>query len=116
MYPGTMPIESKSIDPGIAVITVSGRLIFGRDVEHLESLVNDLLKQGQSKFVFDLASLDYVHSSGIGTIVSCLTHITKAGAGLRTAGASPRIQRLFTMTGVDKLLTQYPTVAEAAVE
>lgn len=64
--------------------------------------------------MFDVTALDYVDSSGIGTIVSCLTHIKKAGSELRTAGANPRIQRLLTMTGVDKLLAQYPTVAEAA--
>jgi anti-sigma B factor antagonist len=109
-----MPIESRKLDPGVAVIKISGRLVFGREVDGLEAAVNDLLKQGQSKFVFDLSALDYVDSSGIGTIVSCLTHIKKAGSELRTAGANPRIQRLFTMTGVDKLLTLYATVAEAA--
>jgi anti-sigma B factor antagonist len=108
-----MPIESKNIDPGVAVVTISGRLIFGREVERLEAVVSDLLKQGHTKVIFDMSALDYVDSSGIGTIVSCLTHIKKAGSELRTAGASPRIQRLFTMTGVDKLLTLYPTVTEA---
>jgi anti-sigma B factor antagonist len=109
-----MPIESRNLDPGVAVITISGRLVFGREVERLETVVNDLIKQGQSKFVFDVSTLDYVDSSGIGTIVSCLTHIKKAGSELRTAGANSRIQRLFTVTGIDKLLAQYPTVAEAA--
>ena len=95
------------------MIAISGRLVFGREVDRLETVVNELLKAGQTKFVFDLSALDYVDSSGIGTIVSCLTHIKQGGAELRTAGANPRIQRLFTMTGVDKLLAFYPTVAEA---
>jgi anti-sigma B factor antagonist len=109
-----MPIESRKMDPGVTVIKISGRLVFGREVDKLETTITDLLKQGQAKVVFDLSALDYVDSSGIGTIVSCLTQIKKAGSELRTAGANPRIQRLFSMTGVDKLLTLYPTVAEAA--
>jgi anti-sigma B factor antagonist len=109
-----MPIESSKMDPGVAVIKISGRLVFGREVDRLETVVGDLLKQGQARFVFDLSALDYADSSGIGTIVSCLTQIKKAGSDLRTAGANPRIQRLFTMTGVDKLLPLYATVAEAA--
>ncbi|MBZ5624234.1 MAG: STAS domain-containing protein [Acidobacteriia bacterium] len=109
-----MPIESTRLEPGVAVIAISGRLVFGREVERLETAVNDLLKQGPVKFVFDLTALDYADSSGIGTLVSCLTNIKKAGSELRTAGANPRIQRLFSMTGVDKLLVLYPTVAEAA--
>ena len=108
-----MPIESTKIGSGVAVVKISGRLIFGREVDRLETAVSDLLKEGQSKVVFDLSALDYVDSSGIGTIVSCLTQIKKAGSELRTAGANPRIKRLLTMTGVDKLLTLYPTVAEA---
>ncbi|SPF34087.1 Anti-sigma factor antagonist [Candidatus Sulfopaludibacter sp. SbA4] len=108
-----MPIESRQTEGRIAVITISGRLVFGREAERLESVVTDLLKNGQTRFVFDVSTLEYVDSSGIGTIVSCLTQIKKAGADLRVAGASPRIKRLFTMTGVDKLLTLYASVAEA---
>jgi len=107
-----MPIESTKLN-AIAVIKISGRLVFGREVDRLETVVADLLKDKESKVVFDLSALDYVDSSGIGTIVSCLTQIKKAGSELRTAGASPRIKRLFTMTGVDKLLSLYPTVNEA---
>jgi anti-sigma B factor antagonist len=53
-------------------------------------------------------------SSGVGALISCLTVIKKAGGELRLAGASPRIQRILGMTGVDKLLPAYPTV-DAAV-
>jgi len=108
-----MPIESRQTEARIAVITISGRLVFGREAERLESVVTEFLKNGQTRFVFDVSTLEYVDSSGIGTIVSCLTQIKKAGADLRVAGASPRIKRLFTMTGVDKLLALYPSVAEA---
>ncbi len=108
-----MPIESTKLGSGVAVVKISGRLVFGREVDRLETTVSDLLKEGPLKVVFDLSALDYVDSSGIGTIVSCLTQIKKAGSELRTAGANPRIKRLLTMTGVDKLLTLYPTVSEA---
>lgn len=109
-----MPIESRQLEPGISVITLSGRLVFGREVERLESVVKDLLLKNEKTFVFDASALDYVDSSGIGTLVSCLTQIKKAGGEMRLAGANPRIQRLFSMTGVDKLLTLYNSVSEAA--
>jgi anti-sigma B factor antagonist len=109
-----MPIDSKVMEPGILVVTLSGRLVFGRDVERLESLVKDALAQGRSRLVFDASALDYVDSSGIGAIVSCLTEVKKAGGDLRLAGANPRVQRLFNMTGVDKLLRTYANVSEAA--
>ena len=53
-------------------------------------------------------------NAAIGTLVSCLTQAKKAGSELRLAGANPRIVRLFSMTGVDKLLPVYSSLAEAA--
>jgi anti-sigma B factor antagonist len=108
-----MPIEHRQVD-STAVVAISGRLVFGRDTDRLESLVKELSAQGGRKFVFDVAALDYTDSSGVGAMVSCLTLIKRAGGELRLAGANPRIQRILTMTGVDKLLQFYPSV-DAAV-
>jgi anti-sigma B factor antagonist len=108
-----MPIELKQLDSGIAVVTISGRLVFGKDEEQLESVTGELLKQGQKKFVYDISGLDYADSSGIGTLVACLTNIKKAGGELRMAGANPRMMRLFQMTGVQSLISLHATVAEA---
>ena len=109
-----MPVETKLMDSGAALVTVIGRLTLGRDVERLEAVVNELLKQGQTKFIFDASALDYADSAGIGTVVACLTNIKKAGGDMRMAGANARVLRLFQMTGVDQLLSLYATVAEAA--
>ena len=108
-----MPIETEHLDSGIAVVTVSGRLVLGRDVDRLETAVHELLKEERKKFVFDLSALDYADSSGIGTLVACLTHIRKAGGELRMAGASARMLRLFQVTGVESLMSLYPTAAAA---
>ena len=42
-----MPVDTKQMDGGAALVTVTGRLTLGRDAERLESVVNELLKQGQ---------------------------------------------------------------------
>ncbi len=109
-----MPIESKRSETGVAIMTLSGRLVFGRDLEQLESAVKKLIEQGEKRTILDLTALDYVDSAGIGALVSCLSHVKKAGGDLRLAGASPRILRLFSMTGVDKLFSVFPSVSAAA--
>jgi len=109
-----MPIEMKQLDSGVAVVGISGRLVLGKDEQRLEELTGELLKQGQQKFVFDISALDYADSSGIGTLVACLTHIKKGGGDLRMAGANARMTRLFQMTGVQSLISMFPTVAAAA--
>jgi len=109
-----MPVETKQLDSGVTVVTVSGRLILGKEVERLESVVTGLLVQGARKYVFDLGALDYADSAGIGTFVSCLTQIKKSGGEMRVAAANQRVNRLFQLTGVDHLMPLYATVAEAA--
>lgn len=112
-----MSIESNQLQPGTVAVVVSGRLVMGKEIERLETLVKDLIASGKNKiYVFDLTALDYADSSGIGTFVSCLTAIKKSGSEMRIAGANPRIQRLFTLTGVDHLMTQFPTVAAATAQ
>lgn len=114
LYPVPMPIEHKRTESGAAVITLSGRMTFGRDAEQFEAAVQKAIEAGDRKFILDATALDYIDSAGIGALVSALTTVKKAGGELRLAGAKDRILRLFTMTGVDKLLSVYPTVAEAA--
>ncbi len=109
-----MPIEWNESAPGVVVITLSGRLVMGKEIERLENVVKDLVAGGKDKiFIFDLTALDYADSSGIGTFVSCLTAIKKSGSQMRLAAVNPRIQRLFTLTGVDHLMSVFPTVAAA---
>ena len=95
------------------MLTISGRLSLGSEVERLDAAVNELLKQGQKKFVFDLSGLEYCDSSGVGMFVSSLTKVKKAAGELKIAGANPRIQRIFKMTGIDSLMPMFATVAEA---
>jgi anti-sigma B factor antagonist len=102
------------MEPGVAVIALSGRLVFGRELQTLESEVRSLIDGGDRRFILDAGALDYIDSAGIGALVSCLSNVKTAGGEMRVAAASERIKRLFTMTGVDKLMTVYASVAEAA--
>ena len=102
------------MEPGLVVLEISGRLVMGKEVGRLEAVVKEQIEKDQKKFVFDLSNLEYTDSSGIGSLVSCLTAIRKSGGELRMAGVNERIQRLFQITGVNHLMAVYPTVAAAA--
>ena len=74
-----MPVETKQVSPGTVVVAVSGRLVLGREVERLESVVKQLVEEAPGRVVFDLTGLDYADSAGIGTFVACLTHDPEGG-------------------------------------
>ena len=109
-----MAVETKRLESGVAVVTVSGRLALGGETEKLEAAVNTLLAADQKRVIVDITSLDYVDSSGIGMLVSCLTKVKKAGGDFKLAGANPRIRRIFAMTGVETMMPMFATLADAA--
>jgi len=113
LYSVPMPIHARQLDSGLAVVAISGRLVLGRDLTSLETAVNNLLIKGHKEFVFDTSGLDHADSSGMGTLIACLTHIRKSGGEALLAGARPKLLRLFKMTGVDHMVSLYATVAEA---
>jgi anti-anti-sigma factor len=108
-----MAVETKQLDSGYAVITISGRLALGGETEKLSAAVTALLQKDQRKVILDISALDYVDSSGVGMLVSCLTNVKKAGGDLKVVGANQRIKRIFSMTGIDNLMQMFPTVSEA---
>ena len=111
----TMPIESRQLESGVAVVAISGRLSLGAEVERLDAAVSQLVKQDQKKVILDLTALEYCDSAGVGMLVSCLTKVKKAGGEMRTAGANQRIQRILKMTGVDSLMSMFGSLNEADV-
>ena len=109
-----MSVEAKQLDSGIALVTISGRMAMGGETERLDAAIKSLLRKDQKNFVLDITALDYVDSSGIGMLVSCLTNVKKAGGELALAGANPRIKRILAMTGVNTMMPMFDTLAAAA--
>src|SRR5215471_21797282 len=98
-----MAVETRELDGSVSVVMISGRLVLGGETEKLSAAVDKLAGERTKKVVLDITALDYVDSAGVGTLVSCLTAVKKAGGELRVAGANPRIQRILSMTGVVSL-------------
>ena len=108
-----MSVEAKQLDTGVGVVTISGRLSLGGETERLDAAIKGMLQKNVKMFILDITGLEYVDSSGIGMLVSCLTNAKKAGGELKLVGANPRIKRIFSMTGVDTIMSMYGTMDEA---
>jgi anti-sigma B factor antagonist len=105
--------ETRRVEPDIVVVQFSGRITLGPGSGIIEPLVYDLLHQNEKKVIFDLTGVKHIDSTGILTITHCFFTLRAAGGGLRLAGASERVARLFKITRLDTLLPFYPTVAAA---
>jgi anti-sigma B factor antagonist len=63
--------------------------------------------------VLDLTNLDFVDSTGLGVLVGTHRRLRDAGGEMRLAGASARIQRVLSVTGLDQVFSTFPTVGDA---
>src|SRR5689334_11965658 len=99
-----MRYEQKKVEPDITVIVLNGRMIGGLELTRLEQTVDDILAKGQRKVVFDMSAVDYLDSSALAVIISCVSKARSAGGTLRVAGVTDRVMRIFKMTRVDSTL------------
>jgi anti-sigma B factor antagonist len=96
----------------IAVVRCRGRIVFGEEADDLRRVVLSLLKETQ-RIVLNLVSIEYIDSSGLGTLVASFISARHRGAEIKFAALSPRARRLLTITKVDLLFEVYDSTEEA---
>ena len=79
----------------------------------LKDKVLKALEAGESKFVLDCLSTEYIDSSGLGVLVSVSKKIREAGGELRLAGLNEDLRMLFELTKLDTLFKICDTSDEA---
>jgi anti-sigma B factor antagonist len=107
-------IDYKDIEPDIVVLAMDGRITMGSDSQKIEWGLQRLLKENRKKVIFDLSSVNFLDSSGVGILMMCYAKLKKAGGSLRIAGAKGMVEDTLEMTSVNKIIQFYPTTVEAA--
>ncbi len=97
---------------GVIIVSVDGQLIVANRNE-LKDKVLKALEAGESKFVLDFLSTEYIDSSGLGVLVSVSKKIREAGGELRLAGLNEDLRMLFELTKLDTLFKICGTSDEA---
>ena len=83
---------------GVAIVDLSGRITLGEASVAVRDVINDIMGNGHKKIVLNLAEVNYVDSSGIGVLVSCLSSVRKHGGELKLVNVTKRIRDLLQIT------------------
>jgi len=105
--------KTRSVEPDITVVEISGRLNLGNLLVSIETSVRRLIDEGARKLVVDVTNLSYIDSSGIGMLVGCNGHIEQNGGGMRVAGAQGLVAKSFGVVHLDRIV-QLDTDVESA--
>jgi anti-sigma B factor antagonist len=60
------------------------------------------------RIVFDCSALDFLDSSGLGAIVTCLRKVISRGGDLRITSMRPRVAMIFELTRAITLFSVFP--------
>ncbi len=99
------------VDGKYLIVALSGEL----DVESSQKMKNDVRKKISSEtsnIVIDLTNVNYVDSSGLGTLIALQKDARFNGGSLCIVGASQQIKRVMKMTNLDKLFQLYDKLDE----
>jgi anti-sigma B factor antagonist len=99
----------ESIREGIVVLSLKGRLTVGES-NSIRDKVNECAAAGHVNVILDLTDIDYVDSTGLGTMVICFTSLKKQGGALKLVNPNKRNVELLLLT---KLHTVFQVFTEA---
>ena len=109
-----METHSTELSPDTAAITVSGKVMMGADSEQIEKRVEEALRAGKRKIIFDISGVTTIDSTGVGRFISSFNKIMEAGGDMRIAGATGHVFHTFHVSLLDTVFSFYSTVEEAA--
>lgn len=98
---------------GVTVLQLVGRVTLGDESNQLRTKLKDLLSQGKTRLVLDLAEVTYIDSAGLGTLVAGYTSAQNQGANLKLANLTKRFHEQLNITKLVTIFDVFDNVENA---
>ena len=105
-------METRTLEKELPVIELEGEV----DVytaPQLKQQIISLLESGARELVVDLSKVDYLDSTALGVLIGGLKRIREMDGNMALVCPSPRIRRVFEITGLDKIFDMFNSESEA---
>lgn len=79
----------------------------------LRQKIVDLVDEGATNLVVDMADVDFLDSTGLGVLVEGLKRVKARGGNLALVASQDKILKIFDITGLNKAFPIHATRAEA---
>ena len=98
---------------GVTILQLAGRVTLGDESNALRTKIKELLGQGKTRLVIDLAEVTSIDSAGLGTLVAGFTSAQNQGANMKLANLTKRIDEQLHITKLVTVFDVYKTVEDA---
>jgi anti-sigma B factor antagonist len=96
----------------VTIVDISGRIVLGEESAALRDLVCDLLSKGHKQILLNLGDVNYIDSSGLGSLVSAFTSVRKQRGELKLLNLTNKVSDLLQIT---KLYTVFDVMNDEAL-
>lgn len=104
---------SVSEKQGFTILELRGKIMGGPEATEINDKINHLIDEKKIKIIIDLASVDWMNSSGLGILIGAV-HVLKSNNGaLCLINVSDRIKNLLKITKLDTVFEIHDSFKEA---
>ena len=107
-----MKIKNRSVGK-VTVVDLKGPLSFGDGETVFRESIAAVLDEGASSILLNFEKVEFIDSSGVGALVTCLTRVNRAGGKLKGLHPSPMVAKVLKITGVYSLIEFYSDEKQA---
>ncbi|HLX11687.1 MAG TPA: STAS domain-containing protein [Bacteroidota bacterium] len=101
------------VEEGLKIIDLHGSFIGGMDSTKFREAIEKCLAEGHLRLLIDIGGVDYMNSTGLGSLLTGYLNVTRAGGKIVLVGGTPRVLDLLRLTKTDSTVPVAPNLAEA---
>ena len=103
-----MPLEmqQKQVE-GIIVLALHGRLVVGSESAEFRRKITELISTEHKSIILDMKHVDFIDSTGLGTLVVAHTQLQKAGGSVKLLNVSKRNVQLLILTKLSTVFEMF---------
>ena len=83
---------------GVTILDLKGRLIVGEPSGKIREAINGEITWDRFRIILNLEHVDYIDSTGLGSMVICFTTLQKAGGKMKLLNLNKRNIELLLLT------------------
>lgn len=103
-----MAFEARPRDAeGILILDLKGRLVMGPEATDFRSALQAAAERGETRVILNLKEVDYIDSTGLGTLVSGHSLFEQAGGAMKLLNASKRSAELLVLTKLSTVFEMF---------
>lgn len=97
---------------GVVILALKGRLTVG-EASSLREKITEVQAKGRHQIILDLNGVDYIDSTGLGSMVICFTSVKKAGGMLKLLNLNKRNIELLLLTKLHTIFEVFSDETDA---